>query len=246
MPDIESTRIHAAAEIIQKESPTIIFIQEIRDEESCNLLSSAIGKDLFKVATCSNFKDHTGVLSFQQCAIITSAPVVESAVDRWHSFGLIEPPRGFVYALLNINDNLIACYCVHLKSNLMRKPIDLQLNILKRELAMTQLLAHIDKTKNRLKPKNVKFIVAGDFNTNQDDPIYLSESTIPSILSKSFENCFDGINSSERVTIPAKGSYADATFDYIFHKGLTRAKNGRVTQPSEISDHRMVVMSFVP
>jgi endonuclease/exonuclease/phosphatase family metal-dependent hydrolase len=246
IPEKEPERILEAGRIIGKVAPDLLFVQEVRDAESCEKLANASGSNGLKVAVCSGFKDQAGITVFQQCAILTTYPVVESAAERWHSYGIVDPPRGYAYALLDIEGELVACYCVHLKSNLVRKETDRQMNILKRELAASQLLAHVKKIGIRNGKKVSKFIIAGDFNTTLDDPLYISESTIRSLLDAGFKSGFEGVEPKDRVTLPAKGPYKDVTFDYIFHSGFGRTNNARVMPPSEVTDHRMVVMTFKP
>ncbi|HQL51522.1 MAG TPA: hypothetical protein PLR91_10070, partial [Kiritimatiellia bacterium] len=223
MPDIEPARITQAGEAIKKASPSILFVQELRDREACDKLAAAAGIKGLNVAVCSEFKDQTGIPIFQQCAILTSYPVVEAAAERWHTYGVVDPPRGYAYALLDVEGELVACYCVHLKSNLTRKPSDNQMNILKRELAATQLIGRIKKTDHAGR-KVTRFVIAGDFNTNIDEPAYLSEGTIRSLLEAGFRDGFEGLDKKDRVTLPASGPYPDTTFDYIFHKGFGSRK----------------------
>lgn len=246
MPEIESARILQAGEAIKKASPSILFVQEIRDRQICEQLAAASGTNGLKIAVCSEFKDQTGIPVFQQCAILTTYPVIEAAGERWHSFGAVDPPRGYAYALLDVGGELVACYCVHLKSNLTRKPTDNQMNILKRELAATQLLEHVKKIGVRNGKKITRFVIAGDFNTNLDGLQYLSENTIRSILDAGFVNCFAGLDMKDRVTLPAKGSYQDATFDYLFHRGFGSRKPVRIMPTSDVSDHRMVTIVLSP
>ena len=245
-PDIEPARITQAGDAIKKASPSILFVQEIRDRETCERLASVSGIKGLKVAVCSEFKDQTGIPIFQQCAILTSYPVLEAASERWHSYGAVDPPRGYVYALLDVGGELVACYCVHLKSNLTRKPSDNQMNILKRELAATQLLDRIRKTDDHKGRKVTRFVIAGDFNTTLDDPLYVSEGTIRSLLDAGFRDGFEGLDRKDRVTLPAKGQYQDVTFDYVFYKGFLGRKDVRIMPPTEVSDHRMVILRITP
>jgi endonuclease/exonuclease/phosphatase family metal-dependent hydrolase len=244
MPDIEPARIKMAGDAIGNASPSILFVQEVRDKETCDRLATASGISGLKVAVCSEFKDQTGITIFQQCAILTSYPIVEAAAERWHSYGAVDPPRGYAYALLDIDGEPVACFCVHLKSNLTRKPTDNQMNILKRELAATQLLNSIKKTGDHAGRKVTKFVISGDFNTTLDDPLYLSEGTIRSLLDAGFRNGFEGLDKKDRVTLPAKGQYQDVTFDYVFHRGFGSRKAVRIMPPVEVTDHRMVAVTL--
>jgi endonuclease/exonuclease/phosphatase family metal-dependent hydrolase len=246
MPDIEPARITQAGETIMNASPSILFVQEIRDRETCDKLAAASGISGLKVAVCSEFKDQTGIPIFQQCAILTTHPVLEVTGESWHNYGVVDPPRGYAYALLDVDGELVACYCVHLKSNLTRKETDRQMNILKRELAATQFLDRIRKTGDHNGRKVTRFVIAGDFNTTLDDPLYVSEGTIRSLLDTGFKDGFEGLAMKDRVTLPANGPYQDVTFDYVFHRGFGSRKDVRVMPPTEVSDHRMVILRITP
>jgi len=246
LPDIETARIREAGETIIKVSPSILFVQEIRDKDACEKLAVASGTNGLKVAVCSGFKDNAGIPVFQQCAIMTIYPVVESSYERWHSYGIVDPPRGYAYALLDVGGELVACYCVHLKSNLIKKENDRQMNILKRELATSQLMERIGKTCSHDGRKVTTFIIAGDFNTNLDELAYLSEGTIRALIDSGFKDGFEGLNRKDRVTLPAKNQFQDVTFDYIFHKGFADQKFIGVMPSSEISDHRLVALMLYP
>ncbi len=245
-PDTEPARILSAGEAIKKVSPSILFVQEIRDLETCEKLVQASGTNTLKVAVCSEFKDQAGIPVFQQCAILTTYPVLEAAGERWHSYGVVDPPRGYAYALIDVGGDLVACFCVHLKSNLTRKPSDNQMNILKRELAVSQLLERVRKTGDFKGRKVTRFIIAGDFNTNLDDPLFVSEGTLRSALDAGFKDGFEGLAKADRVTHPANGPYPDTTFDYVFHRGFAKREAIRVMPPCVISDHRIVAVTLEP
>jgi len=58
----------------------------------------------------------------------------------------VDPPRGFAFAWFKIGDEDIGVYSVHLKSNLIThgdKEAEAAKNIQKREVAVTQLVAHV-------------------------------------------------------------------------------------------------------
>lgn len=246
-PEVEPANIQQAGDVISQVSPSLVFLQEIRDTQACVDLATASGSNGLRVAVCSEFKDDAGIPLFQQCAILTTYPVVEASSERWHSFGIADPPRGYAYALLDVDGELVACYAVHLKSNLVRNESDYQMNILKRELAASQLLSTIAKPKRTQDGRLVsKFVIGGDFNTSLDQPRFMSESTIRSLLEAGFENCFAGVDLQERFTLPASGPYEAVTFDYILYKGFSARRKIRVMPSVDLSDHRMIVLRLTP
>jgi len=244
-PEVEQARIDAAAAIVKTYAPDILFAQEIRDAESAEKLIAASGLEGMKLAAITDFKDQEGNLMFQQCAILSKHPVLDARSERWRTFGVVDPPRGFAYALLDVDGELTACFSLHLKSNFKRSARDHQLNILKRELAIAQLLRFIDALPMDVGGRKItRFIVAGDINSSLDDPAYLSEGTIRNLLEAGFKNCFEGVPPARRVTLPGNDRFPDVTFDYIFWKGFAKQTALRLSPKHDVSDHNMVVVTL--
>jgi len=244
-PEVEQARVEAAAAVVKTYAPDILFAQEIRDAESAEKLIAATGIEGMKLDVITDFKDNDGNPIFQQCAIISKYPVLDTRSERWRTFGVIDPPRGFAYALLDVNGELTACFTLHLKSNFQRTPRDHQLNILKRELAIAQLLRFIDALPVGVDGRVIsRFIIAGDINSSLDDPAYLSEGTIRNILEAGFNNSFEGVPPARRVTLPGTGRYPDVTFDYVFWKGFAKQTALRLAPKDDVSDHHMVIVTL--
>jgi endonuclease/exonuclease/phosphatase (EEP) superfamily protein YafD len=85
-------------------------------------------------------------------------------------------------------------------------------------------------------------VIGGDFNTNHDQAMFAAERTLDSLADAGYQNGFEGLALSERVTHPGSDGFPDATFDFIFAKGLT-ASQPIVTQ-TNASDHWPVTRSF--
>jgi hypothetical protein len=51
--------------------------------------------------------------------------------------------------------------------------------------------------------------------------MFATERTLDSLADAGYKNGFEGLPLSERVTHPGTHGYPDATFDFIFAKGLT-------------------------
>jgi endonuclease/exonuclease/phosphatase (EEP) superfamily protein YafD len=85
-------------------------------------------------------------------------------------------------------------------------------------------------------------VVGGDFNTNHDQEMFAAERTLDSLADAGYQNGFEELALSERVTHPGSHGFPNATFDFIFAKGLT------VLQPTvtrtNASDHLPVTRSF--
>jgi len=248
LPDVEPRRIAAAADIIRKESPHILFLQEIRDRETCDALAAAIGGQT-KAGACSAFVDDAKIVTFQQCAILMRPDprcpgirVLDAGFERWKRKGEIVPSRGYAYAVLAIGGKTVACYCVHLKANRSRTFKGQQQDIYNRELAVEQLLAAIHARQETQNRRVDAVVIAGDFNTNLDDATWVSESSLRRLDENGFSHCFQGVPAAERVTIPAKNGYPPVTFDHVFFKGFHLKTPGRVVPGAPISDHNPVVV----
>ena len=246
-PEVEAKRIADAAEVLRKIDSDIIVLQEVKNYEACEALAKAIGST-YQVLVCTAFKSgFGGIAGLQQVAILSKYPAQTCWSEDWKSFGKIDPPRGFAFAHLKIDRRDIAVYGVHLKSNLIMggdKFKTSQINILKRELAAEQVLAHSKELPKLIGQDFETVIVAGDFNTNRDQTDFASEKTLQIFVENGFASGFENIPPQQRVTHPSKGRYTDATFDYIFVKG-----NGlKLTKPtiykSETSDHMPVTVGM--
>lgn len=243
-PEVEPARIAAVASVIRESSPDIVLLQEVRDEESTRNLADALKPLEYHSLTCSAFADQSGVPTFQQLGILARANTTNAGWERWHSVGLVDPPRGFSWAVITVSESGVLVYSVHLKSNRAQGGDairEAQLNILKRELAIDQLVRHAE---GMLKsdPGIKCVIVAGDLNTNSDNPLFVSERTLDTLRAEGYVDALRNAPRTQRITWPAKGAYEDATFDYIFYKGA--AATGRTvvlhTDPT-VSDHRPVL-----
>ena len=83
-------------------------------------------------------------------------------------------------------------------------------------------------------------IVGGDFNTTLDQNEFASERTLTIFTDNQFESKYEGVDSKQRITIPGKGKYPDATFDYLFVRPKSISSKPIIT-PVTVSDHYPVV-----
>jgi endonuclease/exonuclease/phosphatase family metal-dependent hydrolase len=245
-PEEQHHRIMETASVLKPLHPDILLLQEVRDYDACSRLGDAIEPGAYHVDICSAFKEpFRSGLGRQQVAILSRLEAVAAWSEQWKSVEGIDPPRGFAFAWFKIRDADIGVYSVHLKSNLItsgNKQAEAAKNIRKREVAIAQLMTHVrDMTVAKIPTIN-RLIVGGDFNTNQDQPMFASEKTLSFLANEGFQNSFEGLPLSQRVTHPANHGYPDATFDYLFGKNL---KIGQAfATPTEVSDHWPVTCDF--
>ncbi len=249
-PRVEAATIQDAADLVRTElaarrrpeDHVILFFQELRDESVCSNLVATIGEKSLALASVSAFRDFDRRLGWQQEGIVTDLPVLETGFSYWRRSKKILPPRGFAYALLDGGeDGLIACYCVHLKSNYgATKPEMREANKVKRELAMEQIVALTKKLSAPDGRMVSRIVVAGDFNTDPFGGKFEGEKTVSILTAAAFVNCFEGVPLSERGTHPGNTRYPDSTLDFIFHRGFKEQADCRLSPAVPISDHRMV------
>jgi endonuclease/exonuclease/phosphatase family metal-dependent hydrolase len=242
----QQKRIAAAADVLRPLNPDIILLQEVRDYEVCARLAETIAPRTYQVAICSAFREPFAPgLGKQQVAILAKVPAQAAWSETWKSMGGVDPPRGFAFAWFRINGIDLGVYALHLKSNLIMKSdktAETQKNILKREVAIDQLLNHIHDVITPSMPTVKSFVVGGDFNTNLDQAEFTQEKTLVKLTGAGFRNVWEGAPLLQRVTHPGSGPYPDATFDYLFGFNLALAQPRIV--PSKASDHYPVTCDF--
>jgi endonuclease/exonuclease/phosphatase family metal-dependent hydrolase len=245
-PEEQNRTITDAATVLKPLHPDILLLQEVRDYDACSRLGDAIEPGAYHVEICSGFQEpFRSGLSRQQVAILSRFQAQAAWSEQWKSVERIEPPRGFAFAWFKIRDADIGVYSVHLKSNLItrgNKETETAKNIRKREVAIDQLMTHVRDFIGAKIPTIHRLIIGGDFNTNQDQPMFVSEKTLSFLGRAGFQDSFAGLPLAQRVTHPANHGYPDATFDYLFGKNF---EIGKVfSTPTKVSDHWPVTCDF--
>ncbi len=260
-PRVEAANIADAADVVREglqkaglvssdksllvgETGVILFFQEVRDSGACSKLVDAVGATNLTVASVSAYRDWDNRLLWQQCGIATTLPVVESSWSYWkRSATKLFLPRGYAYAVVDAGkDGLIACFCVHLKSNYGATKQEIrEQNIQKREIVAKQM---VDLTNKKIKTADGRvvgrIIIAGDFNTDPTASSFEQEQTFPVLAQAGFVNCFAGLPLEKRGTHPGGKTYPDITFDYVLHRGFAQANEPVLSSAVPLSDHRMV------
>jgi hypothetical protein len=130
--------------------------------------------------------------------------------EPWKSMNGVDPPRGFAFAWFKIGSQDIGVYSVHLKSNLIthgNREAETAKNIQKREVAIAQLLTHVREAIGTTIPSIKGIVIGGDFNTNHDQAMFAAERTLDSLLDAGFQNGFDGLPLTQRVTHPSNHGF---------------------------------------
>jgi endonuclease/exonuclease/phosphatase family metal-dependent hydrolase len=165
--------------------------------------------------------------------------------EPWKRLNGVDPPRGFAFAWFKIGNEDFGVYSVHLKSNLIThgdKEAETAKNIRKREVAITQLIAHVRDVIETTKLAIKGIVIGGDFNTNHDQEIFSAERTLDCLIGAGYQNGFEELPLERRVTHPANHGFPDATFDFIFAKNL-KASQPTITQ-TNASDNWPVTRNF--
>ncbi len=232
--------------VCQTNGDFVLFLQEVRDEKCCRSLMRYAGREDASIASMSCFTDAAGIALWQQVAVISTLKPVETGFSKWLSKTPEPAPRGYAYAVFDCGaDGKVACFSLHLKSNLNLSGslYGQQRNIYLREMASTQILAKI-KSLRQTYGDRLKIVVAGDFNTDTDDARFISEATLRSFYGAHFRSCFTGLKPEDRVTHPGTGSYPDATFDYILFFGFGDMPGRYLFPGSPYSDHNFVAVTL--
>ena len=242
----QEQRIKEAADVLRPIDPDIILLQEVRDYDVCARLGEAIAPGVYHVAICSAFKEpFQRGLGKQQLAILSKYQAQAAWAEPWKSMNGVDPPRGFAFAWFKIGNENIGVYSVHLKSNLITRgdtETETAKNIQKREVAVTQLIAHVHDVIETTKLAIKGIVIGGDFNTNHDQETFEAEKTLDSLIGAGYQNGFEELPLPQRVTHPANHGYPDATFDYVFTRDLKASQP--IVTPTNASDHWPVTRQF--
>lgn len=232
--DEQSKQISEVAEVLAAIAPDVLIVQEVQAQQPLEEAIKAANLPL-SVHTFSKFKSDHGLIAGQQIAICSRFPAQTAWFASWEN-GWAHAPRGYSFASIDVEGQLVLVYGLHLKSNLGPSP---QENTAKREDAVEQLMIHADQQRTLMKTDLV--IIAGDFNTAFEGNVLPSEKTLSSLLNADFFWPFEGIPLERRITIPGKGRYPDACFDHIFLRNFGRPI-AEVYHTAKGSDHLPVVV----
>ena len=241
----EQNRLANIATVLNELNADVIALQEIRDRQTCERLARMLGPARYEVAVCSAFADDSG-RPLPQVAILSRKPVTAAWAERWKGDGAITPPGGFAFALIHRGAGDVGFFTVNLKNNATNDDLerDAQLNILNREVSAAQLVRQAAALGTKLPERPSAVVMAGSFNTNPDEPEFVSENTLRVLEGAGFRNLFRVAPRENRITWRGDGRYSDATADYVFARNAGFLAGPRIID-SELSGHFPVVCAAV-
>lgn len=244
----EYKRINSAARFIRRENPDIVMFEEMRDLATCTNLLAQMDVKGWQVSACSEFPKVPDMeIPTHQNAIISHYKAVDSGFREWKFMEEVRPPRGFVYAVLDIDGRLVACFGIHLKSNYIGDDVEdkdaqAKINTKMREVSAKQLVAAVGEfcAKDYGGRKISDVFIGGDFNSSIFDKAYAGEKTMQIFKDAGFSDCFDGVPEAERYTMPESKRYKATVFDYMLHRGPAKTSDPKVAIKQYTSDHQMI------
>ncbi len=231
-------QIAAVSDQLRAWQPTIFFAAEIRSLESLKQLDVP---HPFRACTdIPRTAEENPALPQQGMAIL-------SMVD-WEAIWVLDfselpesedrPSRGILAAQFKVDDQLLTCYVVHLKSN-RGGP---ETSMIRRQKAIEYL--QWDWKRQGIDPARDAIMVLGDFNTSPTDPAFSAETTLTRLVELGFHHAGEGLPRSQRITLP-KTRYPENDFDHIYLSAGLWNRIGGEDSPrmevkpvgSDISDH---------
>ena len=238
--------IARAAAHIGRLEPDILLVQEVTSERALRqALEGHRGLRLHVISNFTNANPDADTELVQQTAIASTLPGVSAWAAAWKS-GFADPPRGYAFAALRVSTGeVVMVYSVHLKSNRAGTAWEAQLNIAKREDAAQQLRRHIRETMPNFAPLKARgVIIGGDFNTNLDNPEWVSEGTLRELAADGFHNVWEGVPPEKRETWRGNNIFAPSTLDHILLRDLDWPSASVDLLATDVSDHRPVVVDL--
>jgi endonuclease/exonuclease/phosphatase family metal-dependent hydrolase len=226
--------------------PDILILQEVTSERSLRqALQGHKNLQLHVISNFTNTNPDADTDLVQQVAIASTLPAVSAWTGRWKA-GFADPPRGYAFAALRVSTGeVVMVYSLHLKSNRASTPFEAQLNIAKREDAARQLRQHIRETAPTFAPLKVRgVILGGDFNTNLDNPEWISEGTLRELIDEGYHNTWSGVPADRRETWRGNNFFAASTLDFILLRDLDWPAAQVDLLATDISDHRPVIVDL--
>ena len=231
--DEEKVHMAQAQQALRELKPDVLLLQEVRDWKSAEDLCSAVPN--LRVHVISRFQPRP-----QNQVIATNLPV-DSAWSQVWQHGASDPPRGYVFAAIELpQKRFLLTYSLHLKSNVGAPAM----NPLKRQEAAGQLIIHAQEMQKLYGARGgCGLLVGGDMNTSLDDPRFAKEQTLHALIAAGFHWTFAGVPIASRITIPKESRFPDNCFDHIFTAGLEKQTASVKPYPGR-SDHNPVVLDL--
>jgi len=239
----DGERVARIASVLSSLDADVIVLQAVPDRQTCEALAALLAPSRYQVATCSTFAEITNL---SQVAILSRRPVVLAWTEPWKAEGAMAPTGGLAGAAVRVGAEVVVVFSVQIENNVASgdSERDIQINILEREFAASQLAEQARSIDSRLTNHAAAVIIAGSLNTNPDEPQFVSENTVRLLEEAGFQNAFNGTRFRDRITRPADGEVADATCDYVLARGAKFPGKAAILT-SNLSGHLPVTCDLV-
>lgn len=226
-----------AKDALKALNPDIFVGIEVRDWAAFNELVSVVPGLTTHVV--SNFVDpETGEIRPQQVGIASKLTCRAASWEPWKA-NVPNPHRGFSFAALEQkNGKLLMVYGNHLKSN---RGDPGECAAMRNDQAK-QLIGQRAIVEKAFTGKTIAgWILAGDFNTNQDDQ-FPGDHVVADLTAAGFRNTWADTPQEKRLTWRGDKfkKYQPTTFDYFFTFGLGNLTAIQLDSPREVSDHHAI------
>lgn len=241
----DARRLAEIAATLESLNADVVLLQAVPDRETCERLAALLPGGHYQVAACSAFSDASGHKQ-AQLALLTRKPIVTSGWEPWKAEKSVAPPGGLAWIAIRHGTETALVCCVDLKDNPVVDDGDkeTQLAILTRELAAGQLVRQARALAKELHPAPAAVLVGGSFNTDTDQPQFVSENTLRLLQDDGFVSAFHDMPASDRITRPAAGRGGDATADYLLARGAPFLGTPIIV-PADRSGHLPVTADLV-
>lgn len=244
-PSLEAEQVHEKALIatLPELKADVLCAQEVVSARSLGRAVQA--QPGYKVNVVSDFAD--GPL---ELAIASRFDHVEAGQVAYVANGAVQPPRGFVYAVLDVGGgNLLLVYSIHLKSN----RGEASENYPMREEAAIQLGAHLHATVERLRGalsyRKIAAMICGDFNSDPANGKWVGDGTWAAMNKAGLKWGWEGVPEAERNTWVGNERFEPTCFDHIMYlpaEGISYSTT-RMLKPSQpMGDHLPILMEVTP
>lgn len=215
----------AVVNLIQEFKPDILAVQEMKDQNSLNLINKNLGSRGFTYSACTLYgSDNKNppkipMPNIQQDGLLSRVPW--EAVHELDFMSLPpgpdHPVRGWLVARFAYKGLSFTLINGHLAAGApAKKPDQPPSESSRRTAAIEELQHELDRL--NLDPYRDKIIILGDFNTDYFDSAYQNDPTFKKLASLGFQHSWGTHVRRETITRPAQtgGGATDATLDYIW------------------------------
>ena len=230
-----------AKDAIKALNPDVLIGIEVRDWAAFNELVSVV-PGLTTHVVSSFIDTETGEIRNQQIGIASKLTCRAAGWEPWKA-NIPNHHRGFSWtALEQKGGSLLMIYGNHLKSN---RGAPAEVTAMRNDQAKQLIAQRAIMEKAFTGKKIAGWILAGDFNTNQDNQ-FPGDHVVADLTAAGFRNTRADVPQEKRLTWRGDkfGNYKPTTFDYIFTHGLGDLTAIQLDSSREVSDHHAIELDL--